>query len=317
MTFAFVILHYMTFDDTVECIESIIDNIKNKYYHIVLVDNASSNESFDAIKARYHKKTNIHFVNNKTNLGFAKGNNAGFEYAKRKINADFIIMINNDTLIKQEEFLDLINNVYMEQAPYIIGPDIVSTVDYRHQNPQRVKVMTKKEVRKQILKEAIFLILLSTKTEKAIRTLYRFIKQLFRKNRELESKYINMKHHEIMENVELHGSCLIFTPLYIKKYNGIFDDTFMFMEENILYYIAMNEGLKMLYYPSIKIFHKEDISTNALFKKTDEKRKFVYINKIKSARVLLKVMNDREYYIRNITNDYWLGECIWKNQLIY
>lgn len=37
------------------------------------------------------------------------------------------------------------------------------------------------------------------------------------------------------------------------------------MEEDILFYIAWKERLKVLYSPNIEILHKEDSSTNALF----------------------------------------------------
>ena len=43
--FSFVILHYNTFDDTVDCIDSIFKNIDYPNYHIVVVENGSKNNS--------------------------------------------------------------------------------------------------------------------------------------------------------------------------------------------------------------------------------------------------------------------------------
>ena len=42
------------------------------------------------------------------NVGFAKGNNAGCEYAIKKYQPDFLCVINSDTVIEQSEFIDII-----------------------------------------------------------------------------------------------------------------------------------------------------------------------------------------------------------------
>ncbi|MFW6257742.1 MAG: S41 family peptidase [Prolixibacteraceae bacterium] len=72
------------------------------------------------------------------------------------------------------------------------------------------------------------------------------------------------------------------------------------MEENILFYIAQEENLKLLYHPKVKIFHKEDASTNAIFDKTNEKRIFMYKNQNQSAKLLLKLMKYNDIYKNNM-----------------
>jgi GT2 family glycosyltransferase len=85
-----------------------------------------------------------------------------------------------------------------------------------------------------------------------------------------------------MTNVPLQGSCLVFSPIYIKVFNGLYDRTFLYAEEDILYYIVRKHKMKTLYSPELKIFHKEDSSTNAQFSRNKDKRKFVYKNTMKS-----------------------------------
>ena len=53
MHYAFVILHYLTYKDTVECVESILENITNAEYSIIIVDNGSNNESGDQLQKKY------------------------------------------------------------------------------------------------------------------------------------------------------------------------------------------------------------------------------------------------------------------------
>ena len=123
----FVILHYIVIDDTIECIESIFNNIKYENYNIVVVDNKSPNSSGKILKDKYKKNDRVTVILNNENSGFAKGNNIGYKYAKAILKAQFIILINNDTIIKQNDFIDKIINTYEETKFYVLSPNIIST----------------------------------------------------------------------------------------------------------------------------------------------------------------------------------------------
>ena len=98
-----------------------------------------------------------------------------------------------------------------------------------------------------------------------------------------------MHHHFKQENVKLHGSCLIFSPLFIKECdNAFYSKTFMYMEEDILYYICWRNKYKTIYDPDIIIFHKEDTATDVLFHSSFKKRKFCLKNSIKSQKFYIK-----------------------------
>lgn len=79
---------------------------------LLLVDNGSKNESGKVLKEKYQHENKIHILMQKENLGFAKGNNIGFSYAKEQLKCDYIVLLNNDTFILQEEFFDLIKEEY-------------------------------------------------------------------------------------------------------------------------------------------------------------------------------------------------------------
>ena len=68
----------------------------------MIVDNGSSNNSGKLIDSKYKDMSNIHVILLKDNLGFAKGNNIGFQYAKKELNCDFICMLNNDTILSHK-----------------------------------------------------------------------------------------------------------------------------------------------------------------------------------------------------------------------
>jgi GT2 family glycosyltransferase len=131
---SFVILHYLNTEDTIACIESIRNHVIFPEYSLVLVDNASPNHSGEILAARYEKTPDIHLLRLKKNLGFAEGNNAGYQYARNVLNSNFILVINNDTIIEQPDFIKLITEKYDQFQYDILGPDIISLKDNSHQN---------------------------------------------------------------------------------------------------------------------------------------------------------------------------------------
>jgi len=86
-----VILNYNAGDLLLDCIESIF---KTKYdnYEVILVDNASKDDSHKKTKKKFSK---IHLIENRENLGYCEGNNVGIREAK----GDFIVILNPDTKV--------------------------------------------------------------------------------------------------------------------------------------------------------------------------------------------------------------------------
>ena len=126
---------------------------------IIVVDNGSENNSGQDLSERYKNNDKITVLLNQKNLGFAQGNNVGFNYAKYHLNAHFIVLINNDTIIKQKNFIEIIVQKYKETSFHVLGPDIISTINGQHQNPCRSKFQEADVLRKFILNNQISLIL--------------------------------------------------------------------------------------------------------------------------------------------------------------
>ncbi|MCE4049558.1 glycosyltransferase family 2 protein [Bacillus sp. Au-Bac7] len=296
MKVTFVILHYLTFEDTRECIDSIISNVDYNDYNIVVVDNGSPNDSGEMLEQTFKGISKVFIKKSKENLGFAKGNNLGYRYAKDQLGADFVILINNDTIIKQKSFLSDLLARYNKSKFHILGPDIVSTKDGLHQNPQLLEEIDESEIRKMILRIKTKIFLNRIGCEDLIMNTYFSLKGENNNN-----KYYNNANWESeLEDIQLHGSCLILSPDFVNNYNGLYDNTFMYMEEHILFYIANKENLKVVYYPKIQILHKEDSSTDALFNRPKKKRLFVYKNMVNSLKELSKIQKNNKVYIDNM-----------------
>lgn len=282
----FVILHYLTYKDTFECVQSIKTNINYNNYQIVIVDNASNNNSFESLEDDYKDVEDIFLIGNSENLGFAKGNNVGYKFAKEKLNADYIVVINNDTIIQDNDFIKSFIDYYDTNEFHLLGPQIISLKDNCDQNPLKNIIDSKNKLIKSIIKYFVLYILNITKIEKIIKKV-----RVKNKDSAINNNQSLNFNNDILVNVPLHGACLIFSELYIKNMDyAFYPNTFLFVEEDILYYLCKKNNFKTCYFPSITIYHKEDSSTDFLLKASDEKRKFIYKNILKSCIEFYKII---------------------------
>lgn len=86
-----IILNYNVKDLLLKCLESVFKN-KSQNWQVIVVDNDSSDDSVEAVKKKFPQ---VEIIKNKSNLGFAAGNNEGVKLAK----APVILFLNPDTII--------------------------------------------------------------------------------------------------------------------------------------------------------------------------------------------------------------------------
>lgn len=263
----FVILHYLTEDETKKCVRSIQENVHGQKI-ILVVDNHSPNASGQRLSACYETDPEVTVLLSDSNSGFANGNNLGYQYLVEHYQPDFICVMNNDMEILSPDFYEKVYRSYDQYHYAILGPDVYSTKGCYHQNPQTRTVPTKEQLKKnyRILNIKYHLpILISAKW---------FFKQL-RKQTETPHRDANFV-QEVVINPLLHGSCYIFSRQFIDKHPHacFYEKTFMYLEAEILHYQAMRDHALMIYDPEIQVAHHEDVSTNARFTKQVEKSKF-------------------------------------------
>lgn len=126
----FVIINWNLKQDTADCIESLI-TAGAKKEDIIVVDNGSTDESVTFLKEKYGPALTVLAL--KENMGFAKGSNAGIQYAMDN-GAFWIFLMNNDTVVAPDFVEHLQNaigqgkNKYMLYNPLILyfsEPDII------------------------------------------------------------------------------------------------------------------------------------------------------------------------------------------------
>ncbi|MBT1165055.1 glycosyltransferase [Bifidobacterium felsineum] len=273
----FVILHYLTYVDTLKCIESINRVTQNTKYNceIVVVDNFSNNGSIEEIEKKIKHIKNIHIIKNNENLGFAKGNNVGYNYCRNVLKCNIIFISNNDIEIKSNNIIDQSIDDFEKHHYAVLGPDIISGVDGHHQNPGAYSFSNRQRVIKEIIRYSILLFLSQI-------NLYDKIKV-----KRIKHSSSNIRNSE----KQLHGAFLIFSPLYIKEFTEAFDSrTFLYLEEELLFLRCKSKNLKMMYDPSIVVLHNEDRATQALKNSAKKRREFIFKNMISSLTILFITM---------------------------
>lgn len=278
MKFCFVILHYKNLKDTLECINSIEKKLLTKDYKVIVVDNGSLDETTEGLKELEKINKNIDIVFSNENLGFARGNNLGCEYAIKKYAPEFLVIINNDTLIIENKFLEKIENKYLETEFDILGPYIEGK-DGNPQNPYLNVIYGKKQIVKSLIKTKIYLYLEYFNLN--------IIRKFLRKTIKKKEKYNYLKEKR---NIALMGAALIFSKKYYEKYKDIFyNKTFMYCEEDILFYRIKKDNLISIYDPTIKIFHKEESTTSKLNNSSKQQKIFKLKNQYNSLKIYLKL----------------------------
>lgn len=287
----FVMLHYGAIDMTIACIRSIQEHLDGEAYQIVIVDNHSPDGSGSRLSEQYRKNPQIHVILLERNEGFAKGNNEGFRYAKRLFRPDYIVVMNNDTLLQQRDFTEVLRHIYEETRFDILGPDIVSGIDGTHQNPAHELPMTAKQVRQLIREKNVYLQARRDGNMGAILRLY----LMTARNRCFLRKHKQKKEYQRRKTgCILHGACLIFSKQLAEQWDAPFDPgTFLYLEEEILHFHGRACGAVMVYDPAISILHMEDVSTDIVCKSKREKNIFKAEQMIRSATYFLKLMTEK------------------------
>ncbi len=89
---------------------------------LYVVDNASTDDSFDHIKQLSTQHTNLHLIKNTENQGFAKANNIVLNTTK----ADYYVLINPDCLVSKSTIGFLVQQMAEDQQIGLAGVKILN-----------------------------------------------------------------------------------------------------------------------------------------------------------------------------------------------
>lgn len=308
---SFVILNYKTYQEAIACAESIFRTQSYPDIQVVIVDNGSKNESVLRITEHFFEEPRVHVVEAEENLGFAKGNNLGITYAREHFHPDFIVAANSDIIFEQSDYCEKIREIYARKPYAVLGGDIIDASRTQHFNPVATeRVYTLNYMRKQIAiswaKAILFRMIKVLRLKKAVAGHYGIVENEAGHDvrdgsrnlttREVEGKSVaaDSRIEDETEGVLLHGCCMVFSKDFFQEFDGFYPGTFLYAEEEIIYYLAMKRGLRLLYSPQIICMHKEAVTTNVLYRDFCDAKIFYFSHITKSYRMFLKLMKTYE-----------------------
>lgn len=294
----YVILHYKNLSDTVKCIES-LQNTAAKDSVFILVDNGSGDGSGEQLRERYKNETRCVVLLLPQNVGFSKGNNEGYRYAKQHYAPDFIVVTNNDVVFFQPEWEARVQQIYVQTQFDVLGPDIYVPRHGDHQSPLFQNGITIPQLEYELQEYRQY-------RDNPLRfnrrlKLHAFKNRLCSKSRLINTVYARLRGKDVLdyrkryENVGLQGACLIFSRPFIEREDKAFDpEPFLYEEEVFLFYRCRHKGYRMVYDPSISIRHEEAASFSNLQKNRVEKLRFMLEHHVKAREMLLDYLKSAE-----------------------
>lgn len=294
MSISYVILHYKNLNDTIKCIESLLRTTNNDS-NLIVVDNGSGDGSGEKLKKKYQDMPQIKVLLLENNVGFSKGNNAGYIYVKKNYDSDFIVVTNNDVVFYQKNFEETIKKIYAQSQFYVLGPDVYIPRHKDHQNPLFKTPINKQQLINEI-KEYKYYRKNPLKFEKRLK-IHALKNRLCSKYKVINFLYSTLRGKDVLdykkryENVGLQGSCLIFSKKFIMKEDKAFEpEPFLYEEETFLFYRCQKKSYKMVYDPSIAIRHEEAASFTNANKDNIQRLKFMLNHHVKAREELLKYL---------------------------
>lgn len=114
-----VVLNWNGAGDTIECLHSLSGELSPSCM-VLVVDNGSTDDSLSRIRAAF---PDTELLSLPLNLGYAGGNNAGFRRVM-ELQAEFVLFLNNDTLVERGFSAPLIHALRSDPSAGIAVPKI-------------------------------------------------------------------------------------------------------------------------------------------------------------------------------------------------
>lgn len=281
----FVILHYNTIEDTLNCISSIYERLDVENFHIVVVDNESPNNTGAELEEKFRDNSKVTILLTKENLGFARGNNVGIHYAEEHVQPKFLVMLNSDTYLIQDDFYAQIEAEYQQSHFFVLGPQVINLKGAGKFQAIERKPLNREETKSFIRGTRYHLIVNYLGIAEILTAIRLAITK--HKPQSVSANDVTVR----KENVYLTGSCLIFSAEFLKEYHGLNPGTFMYFEEEILFHEMMRDGRTTAFSPDVKMYHNEVGATRKTIRNRRKANIFWFKNQLQSAKFYLSMLD--------------------------
>jgi len=223
-----ITLNWNGLEDTVECLES-LKKINYANYEVIIVDNGSKRNEADVLEATFGDF--IHVIKNDRNYGACGGRNIGIKYALNNSNPDYLLLLDNDTVVDPAFLTEMV--LVAESTPNI---GIIGAKVLYYDEPDRLQYRGGK----------IDLF------GGVISPLLGIIREKF-----LGKKETDRGQHDSIQEVEhIAFWCALLKRKSVDSI-GLFDERHFWGWEDLDYFIRVKKvGFKVVYVPKAKVWHK-------------------------------------------------------------
>ena len=110
-----IIVSYNTCEDLLACLRSVYDSKPQVRYEMIVVDNASTDGSPNAVRTDW---PNLHLIELGQNAGYSQANNL----AIRETLSEVILLLNSDTIVPPKAIDALVEELDRNQEIAVVGP---------------------------------------------------------------------------------------------------------------------------------------------------------------------------------------------------
>jgi GT2 family glycosyltransferase len=214
------------------CLQSIQRAANGLSVQIIVVDNASADDSADLVKTRY---PDVGLIENSENVGFARANNQAFKRA----DGDAVLILNPDSFVQEDTLKILWDSLRSLDDVGAVGPKIIMP-DGRFE-PRSMRGFPTPWVAFAYLSG---------------------LSSLFPKNRFFSRYLLTYLDPDEQHDVDaLSGCCMMVRRSLLDALQGFDEDYFMYGEDLDLCYRIRRQGHRILYQPATRIVHFKGEST--------------------------------------------------------
>lgn len=251
-----IVLNYNDYETTKKYLEYTKNH--SNIEHIVIVDNASTDGSYDILKKYQSEKISV--IQSNLNRGYATGNNYGIEYAVKNLSPDIICISNPDIVIE--------NKIFDEIKLFLMTHDKVGIVSGRIRNENG--------------KELLSAWKLPEFSDCVLEQLY-VLKKLF-------SQSNTKQQNSSVTPVDVLPGCFFCIKTEVFKDIGFFDEsTFLYYEENIISLKLKKKGYQNYLLNNITYIHKEHISIEKSYPAWSKRVKIAFQSRMIYCKKYLQV----------------------------
>ncbi len=220
-----IIVNWNTREYLRNCLDSVFATVRQIEIEVIVVDNASSDDSVSVVEREFPQ---VKLIKNESNRGFAAANNQGMKAARGR----YVLLLNSDTIVLDEALDATVRFADSEPQAAVVGCRVV--------NPDRTLQATG------FMYPSLLNMVLSCT----------YLYKLFPRSRFFGRERMTWWDRDDVREVDVVTGCFMLVRREaIEQVGGMDEAFFMYGEETDWCYRFKQAGWKMLFAPAGQIIH--------------------------------------------------------------